>query len=153
MLITENKSSINENRLIIFQFFNDNKRLDKWKALSNVLCVSCKSKIKLISGTLTAHQPNCSKHLPQVKRFRYLWVLFMSEDRMQREINRWIGAASAVMRILKRTVMKRELSLMTKLLFYWSIFILTHGHELSVKWDRGYQRLKWFSQQGVRTHP
>ncbi|KAI3353930.1 hypothetical protein L3Q82_005131 [Scortum barcoo] len=37
--------------------------------------------------------------LPQVEEFKYLGVLFTSEGKMEREIDRWrIGAASAVMR-------------------------------------------------------
>ncbi len=35
--------------------------------------------------------------LPQMEEFKYLGVLFMSEGRMEREIDRRIGAASAVM--------------------------------------------------------
>ncbi|TWW77456.1 Transposon TX1 uncharacterized 149 kDa protein ORF 2 [Takifugu flavidus] len=42
--------------------------------------------------------------LPQVEEFKYLGVLFTSEGRMEREIDRQIGAASAVMRILHRSV-------------------------------------------------
>ena len=38
--------------------------------------------------------------LPQVEGFKYLGVLFTSEGRMEREIDRRIGAASAVMRLL-----------------------------------------------------
>ncbi|KAI3360757.1 hypothetical protein L3Q82_012993 [Scortum barcoo] len=49
--------------------------------------------------------------LPQVEEFKYLGVLFTSEGKMEREIDRWIGAASAVMRSVYRTVMvKKELS-------------------------------------------
>ncbi|TWW62770.1 hypothetical protein D4764_04G0014170 [Takifugu flavidus] len=35
--------------------------------------------------------------LPQVEEFKYLGVLFMSDERMEQEIDRRIGAASAVM--------------------------------------------------------
>ncbi|TWW71145.1 hypothetical protein D4764_17G0006280 [Takifugu flavidus] len=38
--------------------------------------------------------------LPQVEEFKYLGILFTSEGRMEREIDRRIGAASAVMRVL-----------------------------------------------------
>ena len=38
--------------------------------------------------------------LPQVEEFKYLGVLFTSEGRMEREIDRWIGTASAVLRAL-----------------------------------------------------
>ncbi|KAK0131008.1 Retrovirus-related Pol polyprotein from type-1 retrotransposable element R2 [Merluccius polli] len=49
--------------------------------------------------------------LPQVEEFKYLGVLFTSEGRMEREIDRRIGAASAVMRTLHGSVVvKRELS-------------------------------------------
>ncbi|TWW80160.1 hypothetical protein D4764_10G0011900 [Takifugu flavidus] len=48
--------------------------------------------------------------LPQVEEFKYLGILFTSEGRMEQEINRRIGAASAVMRTLHRSVVvKREL--------------------------------------------
>ncbi|KAI3370473.1 hypothetical protein L3Q82_025235 [Scortum barcoo] len=49
--------------------------------------------------------------LPQVEEFKYLGVLFTSEGKMEREIDRRIGAASAVMRSVYRTVVvKKELS-------------------------------------------
>ncbi|TWW67188.1 hypothetical protein D4764_02G0002290 [Takifugu flavidus] len=73
------------------------------------------------------------KILPQVEEFMYLGVLFMSEGRMEQEIDRRIGAASAVMRTLHRSVVvKRELSQKAKLSIYRSIFVptLTYGHEL-----------------------
>ncbi|TWW57289.1 1-phosphatidylinositol 4,5-bisphosphate phosphodiesterase delta-3-A [Takifugu flavidus] len=40
--------------------------------------------------------------LPQVEEFKYLRVLFTSEGRMEQEIDRQIGVASAVMRTLHR---------------------------------------------------
>ncbi|KAK0151552.1 hypothetical protein N1851_007152 [Merluccius polli] len=49
--------------------------------------------------------------LPQVEEFKYLGVLFTSGGRMEWEIDRRIGAASAVMRTLHGSiVVKRELS-------------------------------------------
>ncbi|KAI3365744.1 hypothetical protein L3Q82_000754 [Scortum barcoo] len=49
--------------------------------------------------------------LPQVEEFKYLGVLFTSEGKIEREIDRRIGAASAVMRSVYRTVVvKKELS-------------------------------------------
>ncbi|KAK0145331.1 putative uncharacterized transposon-derived protein F52C9.6 [Merluccius polli] len=77
--------------------------------------------------------------LPQVEEFKYLGVLFTSEGRMEREINRLIGAASAVMRTLHGSiVVKRELSRKSKLSIYQSIFVpaLTYGHELWVVTER-----------------
>ncbi len=47
--------------------------------------------------------------LPQVDEFKYLGVLFTSEGRMEREIDRRIGAASAVVRSMYRSVMVKEL--------------------------------------------
>ncbi|KAK0138170.1 putative uncharacterized transposon-derived protein F52C9.6 [Merluccius polli] len=73
--------------------------------------------------------------LPQVEEFKYLGVLFTSEGRMEREIDRRIGAASAVMWTLHGSVvMKRELSRKAKLSIYQSVFVpaLTYGHELWV---------------------
>ncbi|TWW81679.1 hypothetical protein D4764_01G0014940 [Takifugu flavidus] len=57
--------------------------------------------------------------LPQVEEFKYLGVLFISEGRIEQEIHRWIGAVSAVMRTLHRSVVvKRELSQKAKLSTY-----------------------------------
>ncbi|TWW77636.1 R2 Retrovirus-related Pol polyprotein from type I retrotransposable element [Takifugu flavidus] len=82
--------------------------------------------------------------LPQVEEFKYLGVLFTSEGRMEREIDRRIGAASAVMRTLHQSVVvKRELSRKAKLLIYRPIFVptLTYGHEL---WETpGRPRTHW----------
>ncbi len=48
--------------------------------------------------------------------FKYLGVLFTSEGRMEREIDRRIGVASAVMRSMYRSVvMKKQLSCKAKL--------------------------------------
>ncbi|KAK3518104.1 hypothetical protein QTP70_033329 [Hemibagrus guttatus] len=77
--------------------------------------------------------------LPQVEDFKYLGVLFTSEGRMDREIDRWIGAAAAVMRSMYRSVVvKKELSRKAKLLIYQSIYVptLTYGHELWVMTER-----------------
>ncbi|TWW56333.1 hypothetical protein D4764_08G0003200 [Takifugu flavidus] len=83
--------------------------------------------------------------LPQVEVFKYLGVLFTSEGRMEQEIDRRIGAASAVMRTLHRSVVvKRELSRKAKLSIYRSIFVptLTYGHELWVMTERTRSRVQ-----------
>ncbi|TWW67270.1 hypothetical protein D4764_02G0003110 [Takifugu flavidus] len=83
--------------------------------------------------------------LPQVEEFKYLGVLFTSEGRMEQEIDRRIGAASAVMRTLHRSVVvKRELSQKAKLSIYRSIFVptLTYGHELWVMTERTRSRVQ-----------
>ncbi|KAK3516010.1 hypothetical protein QTP70_000994 [Hemibagrus guttatus] len=70
---------------------------------------------------------------PQVEEFKYLGVLFTSEGRMEREIDRQIGAAAAVMRSMYRSVVvKKELSRKVKLSIYQSIYVptLSYGHEL-----------------------
>ncbi|KAK3532938.1 hypothetical protein QTP70_003794 [Hemibagrus guttatus] len=77
--------------------------------------------------------------LPQVEEFKYLGVLFTSEGRMDREIDRRIGAAAAVMRSMYRSVVvKKELSRKVKLSIYQSIYVptLTYGHELWVMTER-----------------
>ena len=71
--------------------------------------------------------------LPQVEEFKDLGVLFTSEVKMERGMDRRIGAASAVMQALRRFVRsKGELSRKAKHSVYWSIFVpsLTYGHEL-----------------------
>ncbi|KAK3507305.1 hypothetical protein QTP70_013559 [Hemibagrus guttatus] len=77
--------------------------------------------------------------LPQVEEFKYLGVLFTSEGRMDREIDRQIGAAAAVMRSMYRSVVvKKELSRKAKLSIYQSIYVptLTYGLELWVMTER-----------------
>ncbi len=83
--------------------------------------------------------------LPQVEEFKYLGVLFTSEGRMEREIDRRIGAAAAVMWSLYRSVVvKRELSRKAKLSIYRSIYVptLTYGHELWVMTERIRSRIQ-----------
>ena len=83
--------------------------------------------------------------LPQVEEFKYLGVLFTSEGRMEREIDRRIGAASAVMRSLYRSVVvKKELSQKARLCIYRSIYVptLTYGHELWVMTERTRSRIQ-----------
>ncbi|KAK3507223.1 hypothetical protein QTP70_011005 [Hemibagrus guttatus] len=77
--------------------------------------------------------------LPQVEEFKYLGVLFTSEGRMDREIDRRIGVAAAVMRSMYRSVVvKKELSRKAKLSIYQSIYVptFTYGHELWVTTER-----------------
>ena len=83
--------------------------------------------------------------LPQVEEFKYLGVLFTSEGKMERKIDRRIGAASAVMRALRRSVVvKRELSRKQSFSVYRSIFIptLTYGRELWVLTERKRSRVQ-----------
>ncbi|XP_057696067.1 uncharacterized protein LOC130918404 [Corythoichthys intestinalis] len=83
--------------------------------------------------------------LPQVEEFKYLGILFTSEGRSEREIDRRIGAASAVLRALNQSlVVKRELSRKAKLSIYRSIYIptLTYGHEIWVMTERTRLRIQ-----------
>ncbi|KAK3542767.1 hypothetical protein QTP70_002969 [Hemibagrus guttatus] len=83
--------------------------------------------------------------LPQVEEFKYLRVLFTSEGRMDRENDRRIGAAAAVMRFMSRSVvLKKELSRKAKLSIYQSIYVptLTYGHELWVMTERVRSRIQ-----------
>ncbi|KAK3524816.1 hypothetical protein QTP86_007596 [Hemibagrus guttatus] len=83
--------------------------------------------------------------LPQVEEFKYLGVLFTSEGRMDREIDRRIGAAAAIMQSMYRSVVvKKELSWKAKLSIYQSIYIptLTYGHELWVMTERIRSRIQ-----------
>ncbi|KAI3353692.1 hypothetical protein L3Q82_004928 [Scortum barcoo] len=54
--------------------------------------------------------------LPQVEEFKYLGVLFTSEGKMEREIDRRIGAASAdyAVGVPDRVVVKKELTVNRK---------------------------------------
>ncbi|KAK3533462.1 hypothetical protein QTP70_022244 [Hemibagrus guttatus] len=83
--------------------------------------------------------------LPQVEEFKYLGVLFTSEGRMDREIDRRISAAAAVMQSMYRSVVvKKELSRKAKFSIYQSIYVptLTYGHELWVMTERVRSRIQ-----------
>lgn len=66
----------------------------------------------------------------------YVWVLFTSMGTMEHDTDRQIGAVSAVMLELYRTVvMKRELIWKVKLSIYQiHIQALTYGYDLWVEW-------------------
>lgn len=80
--------------------------------------------------------------LPQVEEFG---VLFTSEGRMERKIDRQISVASEVMWLLYETILvKKELSQKAKLLLYRSIYVppLTYGHEIWVMIERIRSRIQ-----------
>ncbi|KAI3368720.1 hypothetical protein L3Q82_025415 [Scortum barcoo] len=84
--------------------------------------------------------------LPQVEEFKYLGVLFTSEGKMEREIDRRIGAASMqLMRSVYRTVVvKKELS-RKEALDLPKVNLrshLTYGHELWVMTERTRSRIQ-----------
>lgn len=68
-----------------------------------------------------------------MKELKYLGVLFKSGGKIEREMDKRFGAASALMQVLYWTiVVKWEMSLKAKLSIYQSIYIttLTFGQEL-----------------------
>ncbi|KAK3537395.1 hypothetical protein QTP70_008853 [Hemibagrus guttatus] len=72
-------------------------------------------------------------------------VLFTSEGKMDREIDRRIGAVAAVMQSMYRSVVvKKELSQKAKLSIYQAIYVptLTYGHELWVITERIRSRIQ-----------
>ncbi|KAK3525208.1 hypothetical protein QTP86_023239 [Hemibagrus guttatus] len=65
--------------------------------------------------------------LPQVEEFKYLGVLFTSEGRMDREIDRQIGAAAVVMRSMYRSVVvNKELSQKRSSRFTFNLHSYSH---------------------------
>ncbi|KAK3528727.1 hypothetical protein QTP70_010164 [Hemibagrus guttatus] len=77
--------------------------------------------------------------LPEMEEFKYLGVLFTSKGRMDRESDRQISAAAAVMWSMYRSVVvKKELSRKAKLSIYQSTYVptLTYGHEVWVMTER-----------------
>lgn len=46
--------------------------------------------------------------LPQVKEFQYLWILFMSDGKMECEVDKQVGAASAVTQMWYQTVVVKK---------------------------------------------
>jgi exonuclease III len=83
--------------------------------------------------------------LKQVEKYKYLGVSFTSNGKWNTEIDRRIGAASAVMRQLYRGVIsKAELSREAKISVFKSIYVptLTYGHELWVMTERMRSRVQ-----------
>uniref|UniRef100_A0A8C9VV72 ribonuclease H n=1 Tax=Scleropages formosus TaxID=113540 RepID=A0A8C9VV72_SCLFO len=94
--------------------------------------------------------------LPQVEEFKYLGVLFTSEGKMERQVDRRIGAASAVTRSLYRSVVvKKELSRKAKLSIYRSIYVptLTYGHERWIMTERMRSRIQGAEMSFLRRVP
>jgi len=104
----------------------------------------CEAVRMRVSTSISRKMVECSLRvvselLLQAKEFKYLGLLFVSEGKMEREMDKRIGAASAVMWGLYWSVLvKRELSWKMKLSIYRSIYIptLTYGHELWVVTER-----------------
>jgi len=83
--------------------------------------------------------------LPQAEEFKYLWNSFTSDGWLEREMDRRIGASSAMMMALLRSiVVKMELSWKAKVSVHCSIFVptLTYGHEIWVETKRTRSRIQ-----------
>ena len=60
--------------------------------------------------------------LPRMKNFKYLVISLVIEGKMDGNVDRWVGVASAVMRALNWTVVvKKDLRHKAKILIYKSI--------------------------------
>ncbi len=71
-----------------------------------------------------------------LKEFKYLGVLLTSKGKTEREMDRRIGAASALIQALYQTfVVKSELRQKAKLSNYQSVYVptFTYGHELRAR--------------------
>ena len=61
-----------------------------------------------------------------MEELKYVWVFLLSEGKMERQIDKWNGAALAMMQTLKRSnVVERELSQLTHLSIYQTIYAPT----------------------------
>ena len=57
--------------------------------------------------------------LPRREKFKYLEILITSDSKLEREMDRWIGALSAVIRVLCQfVIVKRELGRKANLLVH-----------------------------------
>lgn len=76
----------------------------------------------------------CGEVLCLVEEFKYLGVLFKSKGKMNHEIDKQIGAASAVMWLVYWTIRaKKKLGLKAKLSIFYNVHsMLIYGHELWV---------------------
>lgn len=84
----------------------------QWNSLH---CEAVGMRINISKSEAVVLSPD--KFLTQVEGFKYLWVLFTRDGRGEREIDRQIGAASAVMRTLYQSVVvKRQLGVKAKCL-------------------------------------
>ena len=84
-------------------------------------------------------------NLRQTEKFKYLGVTFSSDGRQDKEMDKRIGKASAVIRQLYRSVvLKRELCTKAKLSVFRSVFVptLTYGYECWVITERVRSRVQ-----------
>ena len=99
---------------------------------------------------VSRHPVDCTLYvngvqLRQVQEFKYLGVLFSSDGRQDKELDRRINQASGVARELWKTVVgNARLSQEAKLAVFKSLFrpILTYGHESWIMTDRMRSRVQ-----------
>ena len=83
--------------------------------------------------------------LNQVEKFKYLGVEFSNDTRLDYEIDRRIGSASAILRSLYRSVVtKKEVSRRTKMAIFNAVYrpTLIYGHEQWVMTERIRSRIR-----------
>ena len=83
--------------------------------------------------------------LDQVEKFKYLGVEFSNDARLDCEIDRRIGSASAILRSLYRSVVtKKEVSRRTKMAIFKAVYrpALIYGHEQWVMTERIRSRIR-----------
>ena len=83
--------------------------------------------------------------LDQVEKFKYLGVEFSNDARLDCEIDRRIGSASAILRSLYRSVLtKKEVSRRTKMAIFNAVYrpALIYGHEQWVMTERIRSRIR-----------
>ena len=83
--------------------------------------------------------------LDQVEKFKYLGVEFSNGARLDCEIDRHIGSASAILRSLYRSVVtKKEVSRRTKMAIFNAVYrpTLIYGHEQWVMTERIRSRIR-----------
>jgi len=67
----------------------------------------------------------CKCYTEQVKKFKYMWVVFASDGRLSKETHRWIAKANPVLHELYRSVYtKQEVSSTEKLSVFKSVLVL-----------------------------
>lgn len=81
--------------------------------------------------------------LPRVEEFKYLGILFMSEGISERETDKWIGVACAVMWLPESKALSLPVSLPSN---------TYHGPELWVMTGHLPEKLFWACPNGWRLH-
>ena len=91
--------------------------------------------------------------LKQVEKFKYLWIEFSNDARLDCKIDRRIGTASAILRSLYRSVVtKKEVSRRTGMAIFNAVYrpTLIYGHEQRVMTERIRPRIRAAEMRFVR---